>query len=77
MPYFQYLTGLLFPSALISDIWDVETRGKALAIFTVAPFAGPALGPTAAGFIGENTSWRWLFWVLAIFVRSSFQSLSC
>jgi len=50
---------------LISDIWDAGTRGKALALFTVAPFAGPALGPIVAGFIGDNISWRWLFWVLA------------
>ncbi|KDR85321.1 hypothetical protein GALMADRAFT_234133 [Galerina marginata CBS 339.88] len=53
--------------ALISDVWDAKMRGKALAIFTVAPFAGPALGPTAAGFIGDNISWRWLFWVLTAF----------
>ncbi|TFK77215.1 MFS general substrate transporter [Pluteus cervinus] len=53
--------------ALISDIWDANTRGKALAIFTLAPFAGPALGPTIAGFIAESVSWRWLFWVLSIF----------
>ena len=26
--------------ALIADIWDSKTRGKALAIFTLAPFAG-------------------------------------
>lgn len=53
--------------AMISDIWDANMRGKAMAIFTVAPFAGPALGPTAAGFIGENVSWKWLFWVLTAF----------
>ncbi|KAF8973708.1 MFS general substrate transporter [Flammula alnicola] len=53
--------------ALISDIWDAGMRGKALAIFTVAPFAGPALGPTVAGFIGDNISWRWVFWVLTAF----------
>ncbi|PPQ62974.1 hypothetical protein CVT24_006080 [Panaeolus cyanescens] len=53
--------------ALISDIFDASMRGKALAVFTVAPFAGPALGPTAAGFIADNISWRWLFWILAIF----------
>ncbi|KAF5323409.1 hypothetical protein D9611_005791 [Ephemerocybe angulata] len=58
--------------ALISDIWDAETRGKALAIFTVAPFAGPALGPTVAGFIGGNTSWRYLFWVLTGFTGFCF-----
>ncbi|KIK50280.1 hypothetical protein GYMLUDRAFT_51297 [Collybiopsis luxurians FD-317 M1] len=54
--------------ALISDIWDAKSRGKALAIFTVAPFAGPALGPTVGGFIYvSGASWRWLFWVLTIF----------
>ncbi|KAF9569882.1 polyamine transporter 1 [Agrocybe pediades] len=56
--------------ALISDIWGAETRGKALAVFTVAPFAGPALGPIAAGFIGDNISWRWLFWVLTMFAAA-------
>ncbi|TFK30771.1 MFS general substrate transporter [Coprinopsis marcescibilis] len=73
MLIFRFLGGMFAAApltntgALMADIWDAKTRGKALAIFTVAPFAGPALGPTVAGFIGDNTSWRWLFWVLAIF----------
>ncbi|KAG2150129.1 major facilitator superfamily domain-containing protein [Suillus cothurnatus] len=33
--------------ALISDIWDAKGRGTALAVFTVAPFAGPGIGPVA------------------------------
>ncbi|KXN83916.1 hypothetical protein AN958_00996, partial [Leucoagaricus sp. SymC.cos] len=53
--------------AVISDIWDAETRGKAMALFTLAPFAGPAVGPTVAGFVGDGVSWRWVFWILAIF----------
>ncbi|KII83705.1 hypothetical protein PLICRDRAFT_58175 [Plicaturopsis crispa FD-325 SS-3] len=54
--------------ALMSDIWDADTRGKALALFSLAPFAGPALGPTVAGFISvRGVSWRWVFWVLALF----------
>ncbi|KAL1707414.1 major facilitator superfamily domain-containing protein [Schizophyllum commune] len=54
--------------ALISDIWDARTRGKALAMFTLAPFAGPSLGPTVAGFMNvAGLSWRWVFWVLTIF----------
>lgn len=70
---FRFLAGtfaaapLTNTGALMSDIWDAETRGKALAVFTVAPFAGPALGPTVAGFIADNTSWRYLFWVLTGF----------
>ncbi|KAH7920091.1 MFS general substrate transporter [Leucogyrophana mollusca] len=54
--------------ALISDIWDAGERGTALAIFTVAPFAGPAIGPTVAGYlVVAHVSWRWLFWILTIF----------
>ncbi|KAL5636342.1 hypothetical protein ACGC1H_004977 [Rhizoctonia solani] len=54
--------------AIIADIWDADTRGKALALFTLAPFAGPALGPTVAGYMSvAGVSWRWLFGVLAIF----------
>lgn len=71
---FRFLGGLFAAApltnsgALISDIWGPDTRGKALAIFTLAPFAGPALGPTVAGFIVvSGQSWRWTFWVMTIF----------
>lgn len=58
--------------ALMGDIWDQKTRGKAVALFTLAPFAGPSMGPVVGGFIGISTtvSWRWLFYVLAIFAGS-------
>jgi len=53
---------------VISDVWDAGTRGKALAFFTLAPFAGPTLGPTAAGFIATSgINFRWVFWVLCLF----------
>ena len=54
--------------AVIADIWDADTRGKALAIFALAPFAGPSLGPTVSGFMSvAGISWRWVFWLLTIF----------
>ncbi|KAF8908597.1 MFS general substrate transporter [Gymnopilus junonius] len=53
--------------AVISDIWEAETRGKGLSIMSASPFVGPALGPAVAGFIGVNTNWRWVFWLLTIF----------
>ncbi|GLB36034.1 putative sugar (and other) transporter [Lyophyllum shimeji] len=66
---FRFIGGVFAaaPLAVVADIWDARTRGKAMAIFTLAPFAGPALGPIAAGFLGEHTTWRWTFWLLAIF----------
>jgi MFS family permease len=53
-------------------MWDAKTRGKALAVFTVAPFAGPALGPLVAGYIATvGWSWRWLYWIQSILVNLS------
>lgn len=59
--------------ALISDIWDAKTRGKALALFTLAPFVGPAFGPLVGGYIAQSgTPWPWLFWVLTAFATVCF-----
>ncbi|KAG9000520.1 hypothetical protein FRB90_011795 [Tulasnella sp. 427] len=76
---FRFLGGTFAASPLttsggiIGDIWDADVRGKAVAIFTVAPFAGPALGPIVAGYIDvAGISWRWLFWITAIFAGFCF-----
>ncbi|TFK29161.1 MFS general substrate transporter [Coprinopsis marcescibilis] len=54
--------------AVIGDIWDPSTRGKALSMFTLAPFAGPALGPTISGYLTvAGVRWNWIFWLLTIF----------
>lgn len=57
----------------MGDIWDAKTRGKALALFTLAPFAGPSLGPAVSGFMAvSGVSWRWVYWVMAIFAGICF-----
>ena len=39
-----------------------------MALFTLAPFAGPSLGPTVTGFMSvAGVSWRWSFWLLTMF----------
>jgi MFS family permease len=54
---------------VVGDIWDAKTRGTAMLIFAVSPFAGPSLGPVVSGWIAVGgASWRWLFWVLTMFV---------
>ncbi|KAK0439463.1 major facilitator superfamily domain-containing protein [Desarmillaria tabescens] len=52
--------------AVISDIWDTRTRGKAIAIFAVAPFSR-ACPRTYSCRIYICVSWCWLFCVLTIF----------
>jgi len=71
---FRFLSGcfaaapLTNSGALLADIWDLDHRGQAMSMFALAPFAGPSVGPIVAGFIDvTGTSWRWVFWILAIF----------
>ncbi|KAH9920854.1 MFS general substrate transporter [Epithele typhae] len=71
---FRFLGGVFAASplansgAVIADIWDPAVRGEAMAIFTLAPFAGPTFGPIVSGFMANaGVSWRWVFWVLAMF----------
>ena len=37
-----------------------------MAFYTVSPFIGPILGPLVSGFINQNTSWRWTYYVVII-----------
>ncbi|KAL2864778.1 MFS transporter [Aspergillus lucknowensis] len=53
-------------AGVIADLFPVEQRGKATAIWGLGPLVGPVVGPIAGGFIGENAGWRWAFWVLLI-----------
>jgi len=72
---FRFLAGtfaaapLTNSGALVGDIWDPKTRGNAMLLFAISPFSGPALGPVVAGWIAvSGASWRWIFWVLTMFV---------
>jgi len=39
-----------------------------MAVFTLSPFAGPAIGPIVGGYIAlAGLRWQWLFWILTIF----------
>ena len=63
---------LTLAGGTISDVWDNEERGFAIALFAAAPYGGPVLGPIVGGFVGENIGWRWIFWVQLIFAGAMF-----
>ncbi|SCZ93484.1 BZ3500_MvSof-1268-A1-R1_Chr6-3g08692 [Microbotryum saponariae] len=69
----RFLTGFFGSSPLtnaggvVSDIWDSKTRALALAWYSLAPFAGPVLGPICGGFLGINEDWRIVFWLCFAF----------
>lgn len=72
MMAFRFLAGLggsaplAIGGGLLGDCWRAEERGRAIAIYSLAPLLGPAIGPIAGGFITENTTWRWTFWSTCI-----------
>jgi MFS family permease len=67
---FRFLAGvggsacLTIGGGIISDLFAVEQRGMANAMFSIGPLFGPVIGPIIGGFIAQRAGWRWVYWVL-------------
>jgi DHA2 family multidrug resistance protein len=67
--FFRVLQGVggggLQPSeqGILVDTFPVQQRGMAMAIYGVAVVVAPILGPTLGGWITDNYSWRWIFYI--------------
>jgi MFS transporter, DHA2 family, multidrug resistance protein len=67
--FFRVLQGAggggLQPSeqAILADTFSVERRGMAFAMYGMAVVAAPAIGPTLGGWITDNYSWHWIFFI--------------
>ncbi len=57
--------GGLQPSeqAILADTFPPAKRGLAFAVYGAAVVVAPAVGPTLGGWITDNFSWRWIFFV--------------
>ena len=57
--------GGLGPSeqAILADTFAPEKRGMAFAIYGMAVVVAPVLGPIMGGYITDNYSWRWIFFI--------------
>jgi DHA2 family multidrug resistance protein len=57
--------GGLQPSeqSILADTFAPEKRGMAFAVYGMAVVVAPAIGPTLGGFITDNYSWRWIFYI--------------
>jgi MFS family permease len=49
---------------VIADLFPIQQRGLANAMFVMGPLFGPVVGPIVGGFIAQRAGWRWVYWVL-------------
>ncbi|HYZ83145.1 MAG TPA: DHA2 family efflux MFS transporter permease subunit [Bryobacteraceae bacterium] len=49
--------------AILADIFPPEKRGLAFSLYGITAVVAPAIGPTIGGWITDNYSWRWIFFI--------------
>ena len=45
------------------DLYPVEQRGSAMAMWGMGVMVGPIMGPTLGGYLTDMYDWRWVFYV--------------
>ena len=57
--------GTLIPisQAILRETFPPEEQGVAMGIFGLGAILGPGLGPTLGGWITDNYSWPWIFYI--------------
>jgi DHA2 family multidrug resistance protein len=64
--------------AIMADSFEEKKRGQAFALYGLVAVLAPSIGPTLGGWITDNYSWRWIFYlnipvgILAVFLVSRF-----
>ncbi len=67
--FFRVLQGLgggglaTSEQSILADTFSLEKRGMAFAVYGMAVVMAPAIGPTLGGWITDNYSWRWIFYI--------------
>jgi DHA2 family multidrug resistance protein len=49
--------------ALMWEIFPLRQRGMAMAVWGTGVMMGPIFGPTVGGWVVDNWSWRWIFYI--------------
>ena len=49
--------------AILADTFPPEKRGLAFALYGITAVMAPTIGPTLGGWITDNYSWRWIFFI--------------
>jgi DHA2 family multidrug resistance protein len=49
--------------AIMLDLYPIEQRGSAMAMWGMGVMVGPILGPTLGGYLTDVYDWRWVFFI--------------
>lgn len=49
--------------SILLDIYPKERQGMAMALWGIAVMVGPVLGPVLGGWLTDNYTWRWVFYI--------------
>ena len=66
---FRFIQGVFGASlvplsqSIMLQIFPGEQRGKAMAIWSMGVMVAPIMGPTLGGWLTEEWSWRWTFYI--------------
>ncbi len=52
-----------FSQAILMESFPKEKRTTAMAVFGIGVIAAPIIGPILGGWITDNFSWRWIFFI--------------
>ena len=48
---------------VLMEAYPREEQGKAMAIWGIGTMVGPIIGPTLGGWLTDELSWRWVFYI--------------
>ncbi|KAB7739969.1 DHA2 family efflux MFS transporter permease subunit [Parvibaculum sedimenti] len=60
---------------IMFDMYTMEQRGKMMALWGVGVMVGPIVGPALGGWLTDNYSWRWVFYINVPFGVLAFSAI--
>src|SRR5262245_12698946 len=69
MVFFRVLQGIgggaliTIPQAILRETFPPEEQGMAMGLYGMGVVLAPAMGPTLGGWLTDNYSWPWIFYI--------------